>query len=267
MNQDPNYNATLIERIEITPDLLILRIKPDAPVAPFQAGQYVAIGLRGDSKRPAHFPPEEITVDPEKIVRRAYSIGSSPSERDFLEFYVAILPQGALTARLAALAPGDRINIAAKITGSFTLESVPQGAALILIATGTGLAPFISMVRTPGIFQKYSKVTIVHGVRYSSDFAYRTELLDLQSSRAAQFCYLPIVSRPEHPRSANWEGEVGRVQSLILDRKLPVNPAGDHIYLCGNPAMIDELEILLKERGFVEHSRKIPGNLHIERYW
>lgn len=255
-------NATLVDRIDVTPDLARLFVKPDAPHAPFHPGQYVALGLPGRAPRPARFPNEIEVPDPDKIIKRAYSIGSSPSEPSVLEFYIALLPSGALTSRLAALKSGDRLFTAPKITGTFTLDSVPEDANLVLVSTGTGIAPYLSMIRTPGTWKPNRLITILHGVRYESDLGYRDELESLRS-RTPDFRYHSIVSRP----SSSWGGNKGYVQNFFNDGTVALNPGRDHVFLCGNPAMIDDVEKLLAVRGYRVHSKKEPGNLHLERYW
>lgn len=255
-------NATLVKRIEITPELLILGVKPDGGVPSFLPGQYVALGLPGSAPRPADFPPEAEPPAPDKIIKRAYSIGSSPAHREYYEFYVAVVREGALTSRLVMLKEGDRLFAAPKVVGTFTAQDVPTDHNLILVSTGTGLAPYISMVRSPELWTPQRRITIIHGVRYPSDLAYREELLDLARTNV-RFTYLPIVSRADD----SWGGSRGHVQRFFLENEVTLNPSVDHVFLCGNPAMIEACQQLLEERGFIEHSRKRPGNLHLEKYW
>jgi len=255
-------NSTLVQRIEVTPDLLILRVKPDAGVPEFKSGQYVALGLPGDAVRYSGAAPEVEQPAADKLIKRAYSIGSSPSQREYLEFYVAVVPDGALTSRLAALKEGDRLFAQPKVTGTFTLEGLPPERNLLLVATGTGLAPFMSMVRTGEVWTAGRTITVVHGVRYPSDFAYSDELMSYQEG-GRQLLYLPIASRA----GDEYTGRKGRIQRLFEDQVIVPNPATDSVFLCGNPAMIEDLERYLTERAFVLHSKKTPGNLHVEKYW
>lgn len=262
MARSEELNATLEKRIEVTPELVRLFVRPDTPLGVFQSGQYVALGLPGSAVRDSRYPPEEVAQVPEKLIKRAYSIGSSPSDPSLLEFYIALLPQGALTARLSALREGDRLFMAPKVTGTFTLEGVPPEASLVLVSTGTGLAPFMSMVRTPETWSVGRAITIIHGVRYPSDLAYRDELE--QFGTRDNFRYLAIASRA----GPEWSGPRGHVQQLFAhDGPVQLDPRRDHVFLCGNPAMIDDVEKLLLERGFTVHSKKNPGNLHLEKYW
>lgn len=256
-------NATVVKRQNVTDELMILHIKPDAGVPEFLPGQYLAIGMFGSSPRPESYPPEREQQNPEKIIKRAYSIGSSPSLREHIELYIAIVPDGALTSRLALVKENDRIFAAPKITGTFTIDEVPEFENLILIATGTGLAPYISMIRTPSTWREGRTVTIIHGVRYAKDLAYREELTALAEARG-DFRYLPIVSRAD----PEWDGARGHIQSLFDTQVLGADAARDHVFLCGNPAMVNDMESRLLSSGYSVHGRKNPtGKLHLEKYW
>lgn len=256
-------NATIVKRQNVTDELVILEVKPDAGVSEFLPGQYVALGLYGAAPRPEAFPPEKEPQAADKLIKRAYSIGSSPTNRDTIEFYIAIVPDGSLTARLALLKEQDRVFCAPKITGTFTLTHVPAQESLVLLATGTGLAPYISMIRTPSTWQDGRKITIVHGVRYAKDLAYREELMNLEKERTS-FRYIPIVSRAD----PEWSGAKGHIQSLFDQKILEVQNDSDHVFLCGNPAMVNDMESRLQLVGYSEHSKKNPtGKLHVEKYW
>jgi|LauGreDrversion4_2_1035121.scaffolds.fasta_scaffold268458_2 ferredoxin--NADP+ reductase len=256
-------NSTVVGRVDITSELMVLQVKPDGGVPAFQPGQYVALGLPGSAPRYEGALEELAVPAADKLIKRAYSIGSSPTTADFFEFYIAIVPNGALTSRLAVVKPGDRIFSQPKVTGTFTLDGVPHDHNLVLVSTGTGLAPFMSMVRTPSVWTPGRKITVVHGVRYPQDFAYAEELLSFSSANPG-FTYLPIASRADE----SFTGRKGRVQALFEDGSIQLSPETDHVFLCGNPAMIDDLERdLTTKLGYVVHSKKTPGNLHVEKYW
>ena len=260
-------NATLVRRIDVTPELAIFHVAPDAGVPDFLPGQYLALGLPGNAPRAPYFPPEIEHHPPDKLIKRAYSLGSPPSEQNFFEFYIAILPQGALTARLANLREGDRLFAAPKVIGTFTLKDVPAEKNLIFVATGTGIAPFVSMLRHQPTWNAGRSITLLHGVRFARDLAYREELQRAERERAG-FRYLAFVSREEPPTG----GRRGYVQSAFASKQAPegleIDPISDHIFLCGNPAMCDAMAALSAERGYSEHSKRNPtGSLHLERYW
>ena len=257
-------NATIVSRIDVTKELVRYGVKPDAPFKSFLPGQYVALGLAGSAPRPANFPPEKEPSPAEKLIKRAYSIGSSPEEGDVLEFYIAIVPDGALTSRLVLLNPGDRVYLAPKITGTFTLDGVPPESNLVFVSTGTGLAPFIAMLRTSSTWNPKRRILTLHGVRFPGDLGYRDELEALHVKNRENFQYFPVVSRDD---GTSWSGHKGHVQTLFSNGTINLNPATDHVFLCGNPAMIDSVEKLLLPMGYTEHTKKAPGNLHLERYW
>lgn len=244
-------NATLVERIDITEGLLVFKVRPDAGILGFTPGQYVALGLMNEDG---------------KILKRTYSIGSSPDEKDSFEFYLAIVPNGALTPRLAKLQEGDRLFCASKVTGKFTLDPIPQDKNILMLATGTGIAPYLSMLRTSSTWQRSGKITLVYGVRYAEDIAYLAELQELKDKHS-DFSFHITVSRPEQSKSPDWAGEKGYIQNFFNSGRILLDPEKDHLMLCGNPAMIADMQGLLLLRGFIEHTRKQEGNLHLEKYW
>lgn len=261
--QSDQFNAEIVSKFKVTEELVILRVKPNFPIQDFQPGQYTTLALPGGALRPQHFPAEKDPPDPTKLVKRVYSIGSSPVMKEYLEFYIAILPQGLLTSRLALLEEGSKVYMAPKITGTFTLQGVPDDHNLVMVATGTGIAPFISMLRTPSVWTPGRKIKLLHGVRHIPDLAYREELLDL-ASKNPNFKYCATVSR-----DAPLENEIrkGYVQNFFESGETLLKPEVDHVFMCGNPGMIDDMERLLLSQGYTEHSRKNPGNMHLERYW
>lgn len=256
-------NATVVKRQNVTDELIIIQVELDGGVPEFSAGQYLALGLFGSAPRPAHFPPETEEQRPDKIIKRAYSIGSSPETRNIVEFYIAIVPEGALTSRLALIKEGDRIFAAPKITGTFVASHLPANENLILVSTGTGLAPYMAMVRTPSTWTEGRSITIIHGVRYSKDLAYAEELRALEKQRS-NFRYIPIVSRAD----PEWSGARGHIQSLFDSETLTADPQRDNVFLCGNPAMVNDMEARLVTAGYSVHGKKNPaGRLHLEKYW
>jgi len=277
-DQDP-YNARLVERELIHDTLGVFRIAyEEGQVTDFEPGQFTNLALQpppevtaadaalaemGERRRPARI----------KLVRRAYSIASAPSEKRWLEFYIVAVDEGALTPRIFDLEVGDRLFMDAKIKGHFTLKDVPEGKNLVTVATGTGLAPFLSMYNqykdTPGRFNRF---VFIHGVRHEEDLGYREQLEQL-AKQDPRLVYIPSVTRAAD--GSAFTGYRGRVTTLFSDGTYEqavgqkLDPANDHVFLCGNPAMIDQLEAELVERdGFIVKSpRQKDGNLHFERYW
>lgn len=265
-------NARLATRMEISPGLTIFRVVPDGWELPdFVPGQFAVLGMPGKAPRCVESEPEEGDVDPEKMIRRAYSIASSSVAREFLEFYVTLVPSGALTPRLFALQPGDPVFLGKKLTGMFTLDRVPEDKHVVMVATGTGLAPYMSMLRTHMECGGERKFAVFHGSRHSWELGYRSEL-SMLDHMCSNFLYVASVSRPAQEVVA-WTGESGYVQDIwkkdLLAEKWGFQPTPDntHLLLCGNPSMIDDMVAMLAEQGFTEHKKKTPGQVHVERYW
>ncbi|MFT7617587.1 MAG: ferredoxin--NADP+ reductase [Planctomycetota bacterium] len=265
-------NAIVASHIEVNPGLFIMRVVPDGWELPsFEPGQFAVLGLPGSSPRCAVCDDEEEPSNPEKIIKRAYSIASSSIDKEFLEFYVALVPSGKLTPRLIAIQPGDRVWLGEKIKGIFTLDDVPAEKHVAFIGTGTGLAPYMSMLRTHLTCGSATQLAVLHGARHSWDLGYRSELSTLQNI-CDNFAYIPVVSRPDEEHSP-WSGDAGYVGSLwtegVLAKRWGFKPTPDntHVFLCGNPSMVEGLVEDLSKEGFVEHTRKQKGQIHVERYW
>lgn len=269
---EPVLNAVVALRNEISPWLIILRVVPDGWTLPaFLPGQFGVLGLPGAAPRCALSEPEEAPVAPHKLIRRAYSVASSSRTREYIEFYVALVTTGALTPRLFALNIGDRVWLSPKITGIFTLEQMPADKNVVLIATGTGLAPYMSMLTTHLVCGSERRFAVLHGARHSWDLGYRSELMTLQHL-CPNLTYVPVISRPQSEPVA-WPGAIGYVQDLwqaaAISKAWGFQPAPEntHAFLCGSPSMIENMVGLLGAEGFVEHSAKQPGQIHVERYW
>jgi ferredoxin/flavodoxin---NADP+ reductase len=268
-----DYNATVALRAEVAPGLIILRVKPDDLPFHFRAGQYTVLGLKRSAPKVAEAEPEEAPVaqeDPEKLIRRAYSVASSSRENEYVEFYLTLVTSGELTPRLFALQTGDRVFMGPKSTGVFTLNRVPEGLHAVLVATGTGLAPYMSMLRTDVMDGGPRRYLVLHGARFSWDLGYRTELNAL-ARQWANLVYLPAVSRAREDSS--WTGLTGYLQDLILSPQVEelagfsIDPEQAHVFLCGNPAMIEASKERLSGRGFAPDKGKVVGTLHVEEYW
>lgn len=269
---EPTLNAIVVLRDEISPWLMVLRVVPRGWELPdFAPGQFAVLGLPGAAPRCALAEPEDTPAPPARLIRRAYSIASSSLTRQYMEFYVALVTSGALTPRLFALQIGDPIWLGPKIAGLFTLDQAPADKNIVMIATGTGLAPYMSMLSTHLMCGGPQRVAVLHGARHSWDLGYRSQLMTLQHL-CANFSYFPIISRPKD-EPAPWPGPVGYVQDLWRSDTLrnawgcELTPQNTHVFLCGAPAMIDDMMGLLGAGGFREHTRQEAGEVHVERYW
>ncbi len=236
-------------------NLFSFRTTRDASLR-FRNGQFVMVGLETET-RP---------------ILRAYSIASANHE-EHLEFFSIKVPNGPLTSKLQHLKVGDKVLISRKPTGTLLLDDLNPGKHLWLLATGTGLAPFLSLIKDPEAYERFDKIILVHGVRRIRDLSYRqmieSELPQheyLGEMIRDQLIYLPTVTREPFTTQ-------GRITALMTSGALtssiglpPLNPRDDRFMLCGSPAMLDELSVLLDERGFVvSPGIGEPGDYVIER--
>jgi len=264
------YNATVTARTEVNPQLVVLQVQPDETLFDFKPGQFAVLGLLGCEPRVPEAAEEDAPSEPDKLIRRAYSIASSSVERRYLEFYLALITTGALTPRLFALQPGGRLFLGPKASGVFTLDRVAPGKAVLLVATGTGLAPYISMLRTMLIHDAQRRFVVLHGARVSWDLGYRAELESLARLRP-NFIYLPSITRPEH--DPLFKGHTGRIQALLehgvveKESGVPLDPAQMDVFLCGNPDMVKSAKAMLEAKGFRGDAGKEIGTIHVEEYW
>jgi ferredoxin--NADP+ reductase len=221
----------------------------------FKNGQFVMLGLEVDG-RP---------------LMRAYSI-ASPNHAEELEFFSIKVQNGPLTSRLQHLSVGDSILVGRKPTGTLVLDNLRDGRNLYLLATGTGLAPFLATIRDPETYERFSTVVLVHGVRTQAELAYR-DLIEAELPRddflgelvGSSLRYYPTVTRePFHNQ--------GRIPDLIESGKLfkdlglpPLDAEWDRAMICGNPQLVATLPALLEDRDFVEGNTGEPGDYVIEK--
>lgn len=264
-------NATLVARNDITEELAVFRLESDGPLFPYLAGQYGVLGLPAVAPTcPGAERDDTYAADPEKLIRRAYSIASSSKVNEYVEFYITLVRSGALTPRLWCLREGDRLWLGSQAKGHFTMDETPMDKNVVLVGTGTGLAPYIAMVREHHRCNQGRRFIVVHGARYERDLGYRDELETLARD-CSTFRYVPTVSRTSP--DGGWTGHIGRVQSVFSDGTIEsvlggeLSPDSTHVFVSGNPEMVEELQQLLVEQRFTLHAPARPGTLHIERYW
>lgn len=210
----------------------------------FAPGQFVNLALDHEGER----------------VSRSYSLSSAPGAP--LETFLVEVPGGALSPQLFALNEGDSLWLDPRPQGHFTLERVPKAEVLWLIATGTGLGPYVSMLRAGEAFERFARVVVVHGAREASHLAYREELAGLDLT------WVGLVSREEPPAGAL----AGRVTGALERGELEAAAGAPlderaHALLCGNPAMIRDLRALLEARGLRRNRPRKPGHFTSEKYW
>lgn len=239
--------AKVTWRKDHAPDLWSIRILPEEPLI-FKPGQYATLGLE----------------DGVRVHEKPYSIVSSPLEKE-IEFFFELVPQGQLTPTLHEVQPGDTLLMRRQAKGLFTLDEKSGHKNHCLISTVTGVAPYVSMIRTMVREAQQGKrinvrLVVIQAASRSWEFAYREELEAL-SQPGSWLHYIPTVSRPWE--DLEWKGEVGRAEDLIR-KYLDVpgfEPSNATVYLCGHPAMIENSKGVLHRRGFTKES------LREEVYW
>jgi ferredoxin/flavodoxin---NADP+ reductase len=226
-----------------------------SPSLRFDSGQFVMIGLEVDGKP----------------LVRAYSM-VSPNYDDKLEFFSIKVQDGPLTSRLQHIQPGSTILVGRKPTGTLVLDFLEPGRNLYLLASGTGLAPFMSVIRDPQTYERHSRVILAHSVRMVADLAYRDLLTKgfaedelLGEVEAGKLVYYPTVTREPFEHQ-------GRLTDLITSGRLlrdldlpPLDAAEDRVMICGGPQMLQDLRQIVLDRGFVEGSSGKPGTFVIEK--
>jgi ferredoxin/flavodoxin---NADP+ reductase len=245
---DKHYLAKITKRIDFAPELWMIRINPGAGFK-FTPGQYATLGIQGEDKRS----------------ERPYSIASSPYESD-IEFFFELVPNGELTPRIYALQPGDELLMRKASKGRFVLDTVSGRTKHLLVCTVTGVAPYVSFIRTlfkywnEGKFKGEHELFLLNGASRSWEFGY-VEELQKYAQAVPWLKYVPTVSRPwDDPK---WTGEIGRVDELI--RKYAdtwgITSQNGVGYLCGHPEMIEHGKGILKRIGFTKEF------LREEIYW
>jgi ferredoxin/flavodoxin---NADP+ reductase len=221
----------------------------------FKNGYFTMIGIENEGKP----------------LLRAYSMVSANHEEE-LEFFSIKVPEGPLTSRLQHIRPGDELLINSKATGTLVLDNLLPGRHLYLLGTGTGLAPFLSIIKDPEIYENFDRVILVHGCRLVQDLAYREYLTEtlpgheyLGELVQDKLRYYPTVTREAFVNT-------GRITTLLESGKLAndlalpeINPDRDRFMLCGSPSMLKDIGRLLEARGFDEARHGNPGHFVVER--
>ncbi len=221
----------------------------------FSNGHFTMIGLEDAGKK----------------LLRAYSI-VSPNYEDHLEFLSIKVPDGPLTSKLQHIKAGDRIIVGRKPTGTLLIDYLLPGKRLYLLSTGTGLAPFMSVIRDPATYERFEQVILVHGVREVEELAYHDYLVEHLPSHeflgdlvTSKLRYYPTVTREEFVH-------MGRITELIESGRLfadlgvpDLAPTEDRVMICGSPAMLRDLKTMLESRGFLEGNTSMPGHYVVER--
>ena len=223
----------------------------DAPLREFRAGQFIQVALDVDDVR----------------VGRSYSLVNAPHTRP-LEIYFNEVPEGPLTPRLSTLEPGDSIWVSESASGLFTLDRVPESRNLWLIATGTALGVYLSILSTDAPWLRFDRLILVYGCRTAQELTYGEKIGDLLNHHGDQFGFIPVVSRERTPEAMH-----GRVTDLLSDGTLEetagqyIHPDTSHVMLCGNAQMIGDMRALLESRGLRRNTATKPGHYTTEQYF
>ena len=284
MSDDKSIRVKVIEVTRWAPTLLSFKVtRPDG--FKFTAGQFVRLGIHGKDLQ--YFAKNHETklitsetqdyetkgqhVDLDGYVFRAYSVASSPYD-EFIEFFSVVIPEGEFTSKVNHIQVGDSLLLNTTPFGYLTLAryQLPLPNDLWLLATGTGLAPFLSILKTIDVWQQYQRIILVYSARTSQELAYQAEIGSIKSiygDNGAAFVFLPIVTR-----EADYAGEKARVPNLILSGKLTqlvgqkLDKECSHVMLCGNPQMVEDTKEALKSIGLTMN-RRGEGNIAVENYW
>ncbi|BCX70616.1 MULTISPECIES: ferredoxin--NADP reductase [Pseudomonas] len=247
---------TLLDVQPLTPNLFTLRATRD-PGFRFRAGQFARLG---------------VTKADGSTVWRAYSMVSSPFD-EFLEFFSIVVPGGEFTSELSRLGVGDTLLVDRQAFGYLTLDRFAEGRDLWLLSTGTGLAPFLSILQDFEVWEKFERIILVYSVRESRELAYQRLIAELgQREYLAEFAHklqlINTVTREQHPGALN-----GRITTLIENGELEraagvaMTPEHSRVMLCGNPQMIDDTRKLLKQRDMHLSLSRRPGQVAVENFW
>ena len=231
--------AALVERKDITEDLMVIKMRPETAIT-FKPGQYCTLGLED--------------------IERAYSIVSAPHEEN-LEIFVELVPypDGALTPLMWKMQEGDTMTIRPRCKGIFTLDE--KYNSHLMVATVTGVAPFISMLRSyfhrQGVGHRFY---VLEGASYQDELVYDEELRQMVAEHPDTVTFIPTVSRPTESRNNGWTGPSGRANEIVEEQieKLGLEPSSTLVYACGHPGMIEDVKERLAPKGF---------NVKEERFW
>ena len=284
MSDDKSIRIKVIEVTRWAPTLLSFKVtRPDG--FKFTAGQFVRLGIHGKdlqyfaqnhetkliTSETQDYEEQGQPIDLDGYVFRAYSVASSPYD-EFIEFFSVVIPQGEFTSKVNHIQVGDSLLLNTTPFGYLTLAryQLPLPNDLWLLATGTGLAPFLSILKTIDVWQQYQRIILVYSARTSQELAYQAQISSIKSiygDNGAAFVFLPIVTR-----EADYAGEKARIPNLILSGKLTelvgqkLDKERSHVMLCGNPQMVEDTKEALKSIGLTMN-RRGEGNIAVENYW
>jgi len=230
---------------------MLFSLRVEAPRLAFEAGQFVKLALDVEGER----------------VARPFSFVNPPAA-PVLEFYGVIVPDGPLSPRLARLSAGDALFLSPNPSGFLVLSELPDAQTLWLLSTGTGIAPFLSILESDSVWQRYQNVVLVHAVRRAEELTYRATLDRVRERRGERLRIVSVVSRELAP-----DALAGRIPAAIIDGRLAaaagcaLSAETSQVMLCGNPDMVRDATGALKGIGMRKHRRRSPGQITAENFW
>src|SRR5690606_10382552 len=248
------HRTTVIGNRRWTESLFSLRA--EGARLEFVAGQFVRLAVEAPQ------PGNEAAH-----VARPFSFVNPPGD-PVLEFLGVIVPGGPLSPRLAALRPGEALYVAGNPAGFLVLSEVPPAHTLWLVATGTGIAPFLSILQTDEPWQRFRTIVLVQAVRHARELVYAGLIGRLAERAPGKLRHVTFVSRERAPGSLE-----GRIPAAVRDGRLEaaagvtLSTEGSHVMLCGNPDMLRDTQAVLAERGLRKHRRRAPGHITVESFW
>lgn len=226
-------------------------IRIEADIDPFIAGQFTKIGL------PVN----------DELVGRPYSFVNAPGE-PLLEFYFVTLADGPLTSHLTKLQPGDSIEVSRRASGFLTIDEVPDARDLWLLSTGTAIGPFLSILKSPQVWERFERVVLVHAVRRTEELSFPETIQSLLKTHADRFQFIPFVSREATDFALQARIPVAIEDSRLEERAgFQIVADSSQVMLCGNPAMVKDTSTILQARGLTRNRRRTPGHISVENYW
>ena len=238
----------VVEKIQWNKRLFSLRIQADFQA--FMPGQFVRVALDINGER----------------VARPYSLVNKPGE-EFLEIYFNIVDEGPLSPKLAELKVGDEIFVTDRANGFLTVAEVPECKHLWLLATGTGVGPFLSILKSEEVWQRFEKVILGYSVRDPSELSYQQQIAAIENQHEKQFSFTPFITREKIEGAINQ-----RIPQSLIDGSfekrvgITINEDESHVMMCGNSAMIISVSECLGDRGLRKHRRREPGHITTEKY-
>jgi len=237
----------VVEKKQWNERLFSLRIQCD--FKSFESGQFVRVALDIDGER----------------VARPYSLVNTPDD-ECLEVYFNIVPEGPLSPKLAELKKNDEIFVTDKANGFLTVSEIPECKQLWMLATGTGVGPFLSILKSEKVWQRFEKVVLGYSVRDLSELSYQAKISAIEKQHENQFLFVPFVTREKVEGAMN-QRITASLEDGAFEQRAGINIDEDsHIMMCGNSAMISSVTEALEKRGLRKHRRREPGHITTEKY-